>query len=235
MSTLISRLMILFLGITLSGSVGCRTYKVRVNAFLSHELVFPDVTESPPPSIAVVVGTEPDEPLLEAEVRRKVVRLVKSTGFEIEPEDSADYVLTCWASIDRGVARTEYETYYSQPTFATSYVYGYHGQWIGVGGAGYSYTEPHTSIYYKRFLGLTLYEREKWKAAEDKEIGEAAVWTCTSASIGTSSDLRSLVNYLLAASFDQFGIDTERELRIRYRPDDDRVMEIARMGRKESP
>ncbi len=211
---------------------GCVTHGVRVTAYLSHDLPFPTTAGD----IAVVVGSDPDEPLLEAEVARKVEHLVRKHGFTLAAEDSAAYVLTCWVSIDDGFAATESEYAFRGSRFATTYVYSGRGHWGGValGVPAVAYEVPQTTIYYKRFLGLTLYDRPRWTAATKENVGDAAIWTCTAESIGTSSDLRSLVNFLLAGAFEQFGVDTAQQLRIKYAVDDPDVLDIARAGRRHS-
>jgi hypothetical protein len=85
-------------------------------------------------------------------------------------------------------------------------------------------------VYYTRYLGLTLYDRQLWREASEDTLGEAAVWTCNATSRGSSSDLRLIVNYLLVAAFDQFGVDSGRELRIKFEPDDPRVASMTAVG-----
>lgn len=222
-------------GLILALTPGCAVQRLRVNAFLSHELRFPEAGRKPAPVIAVVVGSEPKEPLLEAEVARKVKHLLRERGYQPGSEEHAEYVLTCWISIDEGNTECVSDYGYRYPRVATSFVYTHHGQWhsfglhlpdvaYGGGAGGYSYT------YYTRFLGLTLYERQRWAAASEDEVGAAAVWTCTAVSTGSSSDLRTAVNYLLAAGFDRFGEDTGREVRVCIDRNDPRVAAIIEAG-----
>ncbi|MEE9294377.1 MAG: hypothetical protein V3W34_05345 [Phycisphaerae bacterium] len=230
---------------TLSAAVlpGCAGTRVRVNAYLSHDLPFPSLETQPPATIAVVVGSEPDEPLLEAEVSRKVEHLIRELGYGIGTEEDADYVLACWLSIDQGPTETVCDYTYATPRFTTSYVYHGRRHWSAVGFSypGFSYPMAYSYTYYTRFLGATLYERERWAAAypnrdrkgaaSEKEVARAAVWTCTAASTGSSSDLRTIANFLLAAAFQYFGQDTGREVHIRFTPGHPRVAEIMLAGK----
>ena len=216
---------------------GCAAHHVRINAYRSHDLAFPVSSSQPTPSIAVVAGSEPREPLLEAEVARKVGWLVRNLGYRAGDEATADFVLTVWVSIDNGETETVLDTNYASPHYGGSYVYTHGGRWTGLSSGGgrrtnqlsYSYT------YFTRSCWLTLYDRAMWQDASDQEVGEAAIWTCTSVSRGTSSDLRSMINFLLAGAFDHFGDDTGRELRIGFNRNDPHVAKIAATGHGEPP
>ncbi len=220
---------------TLSAAIlpGCAATRVRVNAYLSRDLPFPSLETQPSATIAVVVGAEPDEPLLEAEVSRKVEHLIRELGYGIGTEDDADYVLACWLSIDQGPTETVWDYTYATPRFATSYVYhgGRHWSAVGFSYPGFSYPIVYSYTYYTRFLGATLYERERWAGASEQEVARAAVWTCTASSTGSSSDLRTVANFLLAATFQYFGQDTGREVHVRLRAGHPRVAEIMLFGK----
>ncbi len=215
---------------------GCAAQRVRVNTFLSRDLPFPRSEPQPAAAIAVIVGTEPKEPLLEAEVARKLKHFLQRRGYLVADQDAAAYVLTCFVSIDEGAAETVSDYGYRRPRLSTSYVYTHRGRWSGVTlhlpGLVYRTPYSYTYTYYTRFCGLTLYEKNRWAAASKDDVGQAAVWTCAAASTGSSSDLRSIVNYLLAAAFNYFGADTGREVRLSFPRGDPQVREIALAGRQ---
>jgi hypothetical protein len=51
-------------------------------------------------------------------------------------------------------------------------------------------------------------------------IGEAMIST-------DAADLRQIVNYLLVAGFEYFGVDTNRQIAIAISPDDPRIVQIS--------
>jgi hypothetical protein len=215
---------------------GCATLRVRVNAYRSADLPFPSAEAKSSATVAVVVGSEPEEPLLEAEVGRKVESLVRAAGFQIGEVESADYLLTAWVSLNEGVTETMWDIRADQARYGSTLVYSGGGYWSGVSLTvpANVYETPYEYAYYSRFLGLTLYDRARWAAADDVAKGRAAVWTCTATSVGSSSDIRTLVNYLLAGAFDRFGVDTYREITFKFKKDDPQVARIDRMGRARS-
>ena len=91
---------ILFFAVVVPALSGCTKYHIGVTTYLSHDLSFP--TADSTTKIAVVTGTDPDEPLLEAEVKRKIERLVRGRGFETAGVDEADYILSAFFAIDTG-------------------------------------------------------------------------------------------------------------------------------------
>jgi hypothetical protein len=212
---------------------GCSAYHLKVNAYLSQDLPFPRVEQdASATSIAIVVGTEPDAPLLKAEVERKIAALVRNRAYTIDDQSSADYLLTCWLSIEGGFTEMGWDTVYSGPRLSMSYVY--HGDgWHAVrySRPGEVYRVPYSYTTFRRAAELTLYERERWEAAEEGAPDEAVVWSCTATSVGQGTDLRTVANYLLAAAFKYFGADTGREVAIGYRRDDPAATRVAEAGR----
>jgi len=111
---------------------------------------------------------------------------------------------------------------------STTYIYTNTGQWAT--GTTYqpgttSYV-PYSYTYFTRFLGISLYEKQRWLASEQDDLGDAIVWRATTTSAGRSSDLRSVVDYLLVTTFDHFGEDTGKRKRKTLFQGDSRVRQL---------
>lgn len=203
---------------------GCApTHRVRVNAFLSQEQPFPAALEGLP--VAVAVGSNPRQALLEREVLREIAQRLKALGCRVVPEEECGYLLTCWIGMDGGATRENLQEVYSP-----GFTYGYSrasdcGSWVSIHGysPGYSTVIPYRYTIYTRFLGLTLYDYALWHSAEEAKSENGIVWQCDARSAGESTDLRSLAQFLIAAAFSNFGEDTRREIAETFKPDDPRL------------
>lgn len=184
--------------------MGCAAkYHVGVTTYQSPHLAFP------PPGldhrIAVVTESRPDEPLLEEEVKAKVEGLLRRRGYAVGSLNEANYVLAASFAIDDGREHLTSNVLYSSK---------------GVTAIPYSYTS------FTRFLGLDLLGRDRWVRAGREDAPDAIVWRATAYSSGSSSDLRSVIDYLLVATFEHFGEDTGRQVRTTLRDGDKRVREL---------
>lgn len=202
---------------------GCRAMDVRTTTYLSRELVFPAPATGA--KIAVNVQSDPDEPLLEDEVRRKLEHLLAEHGYESRPLAESDYVLFAFFSIDSGNTATGARPVHSPGGIATTDVYSSTGQWATAttyypGSTSYV---PYSYTYFTRFLGLGLFDKDRWLAAGEDETERALVWRASTVSAGRDTDLRSVIDYLLVSTFEHFGEDTGKQVRERVRPGDDRV------------
>ena len=84
----------------------------------------------------------------------------------------------------------------------------------------------HSYTYFTRFLGVSLYEKGRWLVSEEDDLADAIVWRATTTSAGSSSDLRSVIDYLLVETFDYFGEDTGERKRKTLSEDDKRVRQL---------
>ncbi len=211
----------------LSGCARMRTrYNIGVTTYLSHDLSFPPTSSSI--KIAVVTSSEPSEVLLEAEVKRKIERLVRGRGFGTADVDGADYILSAFFAIDAGNAKTGATPVYQGGGVSTTRIYTNTGQWAT--GTTYhpgttSYV-PYSYTQFTRFLGISVYEKQRWLASTEEDLSDAIVWSATTTSAGSSSDLRSVIDYLLVETFDYFGQDTGERRRKTLFKNDKRVREL---------
>lgn len=71
---------------------------------------------------------------------------------------------------------------------------------------------PYDYTVYTRFLVLDLLDLERWETLPENAKEKATIWRCESVSRGQESDLRGLLDYLLVPSFEQFGLDTGKQV-----------------------
>ncbi len=209
----------------LSGCARTR-YHVGVTTYLSHDLPFPPTSSST--KIAVVTASDPQEVLLEAEVKRKIERLVRARGFDTAGVDEADYILSAFFAIDAGNAKTGATPVYQGGGVSTTRIYTSTGQWAT--GTTYhpgttSYV-PYSYTQFTRFLGISVYEKQRWLASTEEDLSDAIVWRAATTSGGSSSDLRSVIDYLLVETFDYFGQDTGERKQRTLSHNDKRVREL---------
>lgn len=90
---------------------------------------------------------------------------------------------------------------------------------------------PYSYTYFTRYLVVNLYERGRWLSSKEKDLSDAIAWRATTISQGSSSDLRSVIDYLLVATFEEFGKDTGKRKRRTFREGDRRVRELRHRDR----
>lgn len=192
---------------------GCRRLDIRITTYLSHELSFPPPIEMN--SVAVVAETTPREPLLEQEVGRKIEVLLTQRGYPVKSVGDAKYVLFAFFSVDSGNTATgTYNTYVPGGTAYTN-VQTSNGQWATAQTQlpGQNVQRSYNYTYFRRYLGVTLYDKGRHAVSTAEAKDDAVVWRATTTSAGGSSDLRSVIDYLLLTTFDLYGIDTGKQVR----------------------
>ena len=197
-------LIILLLGF---GLTGCATYyKIKVNGYTA-----PQTAEQLKPGgfFYVMEDKEAKNPLLEAEVKRKIARLLEERGYPVTTSfDNADYYLFFRYGMGppRSVGVPDY--------------YGSIGWGFGWGpGWGWGYGGPAVAIGGPAYVWDTLYDR--WLQIKvvagppyrTKKVSRA-VWVGEAKSSGSSSDLRTTLDYLLIAVFNQFGKNTGKAITV---------------------
>lgn len=225
-SAIVARWAILSFAVVLPVLRGCTRYQIGVTTYLSHDLPFPPV--DPSTRIAIVTESDPDEPLLEAEVKRKIEALVRGRGFEVADRDDASHILAAFFAIDAGNTGSGVASVYQPGGTSRSFVYTNTGRWATATThhPGTTSYVPYSYTYFTRFLGVSLYERERWLASEDDDLADAIVWRATTTSAGSSSDLRRVVDYLLVTTFEHFGEDTGKRKRETLFQGDRRVRDL---------
>lgn len=202
---------------------GCARFESRVITYLSDELPFPQSAYTS--TVAVIAKTTPEEPLLEREVGRKIEVLLQQRGYAIKPVGEAKHVLFAYFAIDSGnTVRGTYNAYVPGGTAYTN-VNTSTGQWATATThlPGRTEQRSYSYTFFTRYLGMTLYDDARFVAAPSDHKDDAVVWRATTTSAGSSSDLRSVIDYLLVATFEHFGTDTGKQVRESLREGDKRV------------
>ena len=208
------------LGMALFGCASTRTYQVQVNGY----------TESAAPSLApgaslfVLEDEKAQNPLLEKEVKAKIEKLLTERGYLLVPYDRADYYL----SFSYGLGNPQTVSL-TAPSWGIGWGFGtgYYGRGVSTGiyWPGWGPFSTKNQALYDRWLRLTVaegkYQRETGKSR--------TVWVGEAHSTGASSDLREVLNPLLIAAFEQFGMNTGRAVLANIKQNDPRVRGLERV------
>ena len=172
----------------------------RITTYLSPEIAFPQ--SSGATRMAVSTQSLQEEPLLEKEVKRKLVKLITDRGYAIAEQSIADYRLIATFGIDNGVERVRSRAITNNGV--TSY-------------------KTSSSTEYTRVLTLRLISLDVLRSNAPGQLDDAVCWSATTRSRGSSSDLRSMIDYLLIATMDYWGADTGKEVKNTLSKTDRRV------------
>jgi len=192
---------------------GCgASYRVEINGYsgAGQSLQIPDAA-----SITVVTDGNAPNPILEKEVATKIEKLLSENGYRVGQE-KADFYLLFNYGIDAGRAVTDAVPVY-HPMFYDEYPFS------GFYWHGYTTYMPYSEVLHTRWLILKLIEGRAYRASKNAE----PAWIGEITSVGTSSDLRELLNYMLVAAFEHFGEDTRRQISTAISADDERVLLLA--------
>jgi hypothetical protein len=216
-------------------SAGCHQVEIHFNAYQSSQKAFP--APSPANTVAIVVGSEQDEPLLQEEVGGKIEYLLRENGFRVAPKEDAAYVLSCWFGMDSGKTYTGIMPIYEPGEYVSTRVRSSRGNWKTVTHylPGYTQYVPYSYTVFCKYLSLTLHENTATPATEeekeppadqDKLDDTSIIWRCTCVNADESTDLRWRTNHMLVVAFDHLGIDTPRQKKIKLSEEDKRVKEL---------
>jgi hypothetical protein len=70
---------------------------------------------------------------------------------------------------------------------------------------------------------MKVFARDRADASDAGQV----VWIGEAMTDTSVADLRHVVNYLLVACFEYFGVDTKRQMALRISPDDPRIIQIS--------
>jgi hypothetical protein len=219
MQTPIRYLVLLVVGLTLSSCVG-NFYKVKVNGYTS-----PATNQGIKPGGAffVVANKEAKNPLLEMEVKDKIQKLLQGHGYPLTSFETADYYL--FFSYGLGEPRNVsvvVPDYYGSIGWGGGWGPGY-----GWGGPAFYFTVPPWGGYaettiYDRWLLINVVDGPAYRAHQ----GSQPVWVGEARSLGTSADLRTVLNYLLVADFQEFGKNTGKAITIKLEEENPAVYSL---------
>jgi hypothetical protein len=194
---------------------GCAMCQVRTNTFLDKSLGISHIPEGS--SFAVVVNKESENPIFDKEVKAKIEYLLKKNGYAVTTPENAEYFIKYGYSIDTGKTvsstgvRPVFQPGQTTYTTGTANVYGSGGSAQGTysGTTTSSGTVQYVPIAvsrrdYTRTLFLNVYDGNNYRSNET----DNPVWVGNTVSVGTTSDLREMIDYLLIGTFQYFGQDT---------------------------
>jgi len=199
---------------------GCASYYlIKVNGYT-------DLTSfreiKPGGSFCVIENQEAKNPLLEAEVKQKIHNLLEARGYYITSFEKADYYLFCGYGLGepRSVALPEV---YGGVGWGWGY-YGGGGPSVRIGGPPYGACTTDIVTLYDRWLQINVVEGPLYRTQKLSH----SLWVGEARSTGVSSDLRTVLNYLLVADFREFGKNTGKALTREIKEQDPEVYSLTR-------
>jgi hypothetical protein len=201
-------LVLLSISICISGCTP--VYTVHVNGFSK-------LDEPVKEKVSIYVAVDPNSqnPIFDNEIKAKIEILLEEQGYApVTNVELSDYRLTFQAGLDsRKIAG--YEPLYRP-------VIGFHDSYWGDYHFGYTSYVPYVDTYYDHWLVLKVFIADPDESRQTEQV----VWI-GEAMVGTNvADLRHVVNYLLVAGFEYFGVDTKRQITLKITPDDPRIIRI---------
>jgi Domain of unknown function (DUF4136) len=200
---------ILVIGLWMAGCSTAPTYTIKVNGYTDPGAPAP---VKPGGFFCVMDNPETKNPLLEKEIKEKISKLLVTHGYPVTTFEKADYFL--FFAYGMGEPRsvsTFAPDYYGGVGWGLGYGRGGWGGWggpsiaVGVPFGGY----PADSVtLYDRWLLIKVVEGQAHRAQK----AAPPVWVGEARSVGASSDLRVVLNYLLVADFKEFGKNTGKAL-----------------------
>jgi hypothetical protein len=194
----------------ISSGCGAYHYTVKVNGYT--EPAAPAVT--PGSSLFVIENQKAKNPLLEKEIKDKINKLLEKQGYSPAPYEKADYYLL----YSYGMGGEGSNTVVMPDS--GPYAGGGFGIGTGYGGrsASYFFVAPFFS-YYPYAESVALYDRWLLINVVDgkyyREKGQfKTIWVGEARSTGTSSDLRTVLNYLLLADLKKLGQNTGKAVTV---------------------
>ncbi len=204
-----------FIGCSL---LGCGAlYHIKVNGYND-----PKATRQIAPGATFFVMDNQDakNPLLAQEIKGKINQLLASHGYPVTTFAKADYYL--FFSYGLGEPRSV--------TVVTPDYYGGIGWGAGCGWGGPAfaigipwgaYAADRANLY-DRWLLLKVVEGPAYRTSKVSR----PVWVGEARSVGVSSDLRTVLNYLLVADFREFGKNTARAITVEIKENDPAVFSL---------
>jgi hypothetical protein len=211
----ISFLAVLVIGLWLSGCSSVSTYTIKVNGYTDPGT--PGLIK-PGGSFYVVENQEAKNPLLEKEIKEKIIKLLLTRGYPTTTFEKADYYL--FFAYGMGEPRS---VTVATPDYFGSFGWGWGGGY-GWGGPGVSVGIPwggslDSATLFDRWLLIKVVEGSAYRTQKTSP----PVWVGEARSVGTSSDLRLVLNYMLVADFKEFGKNTGKAVTVTIEADNPEV------------
>ena len=221
MQKLIGFLAMIVIGLGLSGCNTVSPYSIKVNGYTAPGTPAPI---KPGSFFGVIENKGAQNPLLEAEVKGKITRLLETHGYPVTTFDKADYYLLF--AYGMGEPRSVGA---AAPDYFGSVGWGWGGGygWGGWGGPSVSVGIPwggsaDSATLYDRRLLIKVVEGPAYRTQKTSP----PVWVGEAHSVGTSSDLRQVLNYLLVADLKEFGKNTGQAVTVEIKADNPEAVSL---------
>jgi len=193
-------LAMLVIGLCFSGCSPVSTFTIKVNGYTDPGT--PGLV-NPGGSFCVMENQEAKNPLLEKEIIGKIIKLLQTRGYAITTFEKADYYLffTYGMGEPRSVSVATPD-YFGSVGWGWGGGYGWGGPSVSVGIPWGGFAD--TAALFNRWLLIKVVEGPAYRTQKISR----PVWVGEARSLGTSSDLRLVLNYLLVADFKEFGKNT---------------------------
>jgi len=166
-------------------------------------------------SIYVAVDPNSQNPIFDKEIKAKIEMLLKSHGYIPAPNvEQADYRLAFHVGLDSH--RVTGYTPLHRP-----YI-GFHDRYWGDYSFGYTSYVPYFDTLYDQWLVMKVFAPDRDDASEAEQV----VWIGEVMTDTSVADLRHVVNYLLVAGFEYFGVDTKKQMNLTISHNDPRITQI---------
>ncbi|MEJ2671647.1 MAG: hypothetical protein P8168_05455 [Deltaproteobacteria bacterium] len=189
------------------GLAGCANYyNIKVNGYTGPST---SAMIRPGGAFYVMQDKEAKNPLLAGEIREKIIKLLNTRGYPVTSFDKADYLLFC--KYGMGQPRSVGVPYYGSLGWGWGW-----GGGCGWGGPSFCWGAPYgvwgTDVVtlYDRWLQINVIEGPPYRTNQESR----SVWVGEARSSGSSSDMRTILNYLLVADFKEFGKNTGRAITV---------------------
>ncbi len=192
-------------------TTGCSTiYTVHVNGF--SELDEPMKEKA---SIYVTVDPNSQNPIFDGQIKARIEMLLNSHGYvPASNVESSDYRLAFHVGLDSH--RVTGYTPLHRPFMA------FHDRYWGDYSFGYTSYVPYFDTLYDQWLVMKVFAPDRADASEAEQV----VWIGEAMTDTSVADLRHVVNYLLVAGFEYFGVDTKRQMNLIISHNDPRITQI---------
>ena len=195
----------LVIGLWLSGCSSVSTFYIQVNGYTDPSA---PALVKPGGSFCVIENQEAKNPLLEKEIKEKLNKLLLTRGYPVTTFEKADYYL--FFGYGMGEPRSvsvATPDYFGSIGWGVGYGWGGPAFSIGVPYGGYP---ADSASLYDRWLLIKVVEGPAYRTQKISR----PVWVGEARSVGTSSDLRLVLNYLLVADFKEFGKNTGKAVTV---------------------
>jgi hypothetical protein len=211
MQKAIGFLAMLVIGLWLSGCSSVSTFTIKVNGYTDPSAPAP---VKPGGFFCVIENQEAKNPLLEKEIKEKLNKLLLTHGYPVTTFEKADYYLFFGYGMGEPRSVTvAAPDYFGSIGWGGGYGWGGWGGWggpsvaVGIPWGGYA---SGSASLYDRWLLIKVVEGPAYRTQKVSR----PVWVGEARSVGTSSDLRLVLNYLLVADFKEFGKNTGKAVTV---------------------